>query len=418
MNTPDANTPSEMLHLFLDGELDSFHETTLFNNLSADEDLRSEMRDMLSIRGSIQNDTQAFTPPLSATNNVFSRLGFAVPPQALNLLMPNAAASGSSIFSNILSRIWAPALAATVGALITALILSNIYDNRFAELKNSIPKIVSAETSNLLKQSEHSGDLRNSPRNLTASNIDAGKVRTITKIVYLPSKTDNSTGNSNSVMSSPYEEKNNLIAFSDLKPENNSRNDFLSLQNRNIVSSPVSEGFYKPLIYSSKSIDNRYSLQLRGIQGKSFPETGLPVPSQPFFTNMSLGAYYRLSDNIKIGMEAGEEPFGQIFNNKEGNLQYEYVQNPMLFWAGIGIKGIMDYSIKFLGGAHPYAEVLLGGTELGPTGKTLIGLQYISSETGIGIIIGAEGTLLMYQNQSSWYNTKKIGFTYGMTFHF
>jgi hypothetical protein len=74
-----GNTPSEMLHLFVDGELSSSQEHILFSELAGNDDLQSEMRELLSIRDSVQNDIEAFTPPVEATQGVFSRLGFTNP---------------------------------------------------------------------------------------------------------------------------------------------------------------------------------------------------------------------------------------------------------------------------------------------------------------------------------------------------
>ena len=419
MNDLTANTPSENLNLFLDGELDPSMESQLFSELAINDELRTEMRELLAIRESVQNDIEAFTPPISAAGIVFNRLGF-TPPQIVNLPVPGAFRGG--IFGNLTKNLWGPAVAAVIAALFTALILINIYENKLTEFKKEIPEMISKESIRIIQKQK--------PLLASAAeplSIEPGKVKgkNIPKIINNSAIDENVAENAVATTSMDNNGNNTV----QIAQNNNEVHTILSLsefrqQAENIKLQPgitsisqVEPMDYKTLINIRKQPGRKYSLVARGITGKSYPETGLPVPSYPFFSNMAAGAYYAHSDNLRIGLEAGEEPFGQIFNNKERNMQYQYIQNPMLFWATLGIQGLLSYRIPLIGG-QPFAEIMVGGTELGPISKAMVGLQYYSSETGLGLVLAAEGTLLMYENQNQWYYTKKIGLTYGMSFNF
>ncbi len=74
---------SDMICAFLDGELDISSEESLFAALAAAPDLRTEMREYLSIRSAVQSHTEAFTPPAESALAVFGGVGLdypAIPP--------------------------------------------------------------------------------------------------------------------------------------------------------------------------------------------------------------------------------------------------------------------------------------------------------------------------------------------------
>jgi hypothetical protein len=121
----------------------------------------------------------------------------------------------------------------------------------------------------------------------------------------------------------------------------------------------------------------------------------LPSKAYPIFSNMSLGLHYQLSDNFQLGAEIGQEAFGQILRTPTV-ITY---QNPMVFWGAASIKYEAGSHLFNLAGAEPFAQVLLGGTEMGPLAKGIIGLQFVSADWGFGMNFGIEGTTLLYNFQ-------------------
>lgn len=109
-----SNTPSELLNLMLDGELPKHESEALYQNLADDPSLQSEMNDMMSIRQAVQNDTEAFTPPVESKSIIFERLGISntdpVP------VVPVAGATST------LYRYLLPTASALVASLLTTLV--------------------------------------------------------------------------------------------------------------------------------------------------------------------------------------------------------------------------------------------------------------------------------------------------------
>jgi len=122
MNTYNAQNPSEMLHLLFDGELDSSMETPLYASLVQNEDLRSELRELIAIRDSIRRDVEAYTPPFAATQGIFSKLGYTPP------IIPKAVNNAPFGFWGLMrQKLWNPAVTAFLASIITALLFLNFY---------------------------------------------------------------------------------------------------------------------------------------------------------------------------------------------------------------------------------------------------------------------------------------------------
>ncbi|MCX7736646.1 MAG: hypothetical protein N2319_08015 [Candidatus Kapabacteria bacterium] len=402
MNESSFQSPSELLHLFLDGELEAGKETFLFSELASNEELRSEMRDLMLIRNKIKADSAPIAPPLETTASVFSSLGFNP-----TLLNPNAVAPFSGIVLSTLKKLWAPITTAIVASLITYFAINNNLD--YLSTQCHLPMMVSYSIEPLTQDIA-----KNNPKE---------------KIIY--KYFDNSSYN-NLANNNIYAKENQSQFDSKSNVNNTDLINFVKMdeiQNNSAFTLAEGKTKYNQINLGKNSLslnqpkvlknqDNEYSLQLRGINGISFPSVQVPYKQNTVFSNMSAAFYFARFGNFRIGFEFGNEPFGQVFNNNEGGTEWQYTQNAAIYWAGLDIMYIFDKEFLFNGGPKPFVQATLGGTELGPIGKFITGLQYFSKETGIGAMIGLEGTVLSYINQKVWYNTKKIGFTYGMSFHF
>lgn len=84
-------TPSELIDLALDCELDHNQATSLFEQLSHDSSLQEEFRQAVAIRRALLNDVLASIPSIEFTNNLFQRAGIEVPVDAYP---PNVTQSG------------------------------------------------------------------------------------------------------------------------------------------------------------------------------------------------------------------------------------------------------------------------------------------------------------------------------------
>lgn len=398
MNETNYQNPSELLHLFLDGELEAGKESLLFSELAGNEELRNEMKDFLLIRNKIKSDSIPVSPPIETSSALFGTLGFN--PSVLN---PNAVIPFSGLVLSTLKKLWAPVATAIVASLITYFALQQYINNNTSQ--SHFPMMVSYSINPLIHGNSDNNEL---------NNLSIAENKNTDRLAQnrITSKVDNFTDRL------PEKVQFNGVEYS--KVEYNSDNLRIindgGIRIKQIISSYTPQSIFQNT--KLKKNDNEYSLQLRGINGISFPSAQVPFKQNTIFSNMSAAFYFARFENIRIGFEFGNEPFGQVFNNKEGGTEWQYTQNAAIYWAGLDVMYIFDKEFFFDDGPQPFVQATLGGTELGPLGKLITGLQYYSKETGIGAMIGIEGTLLSYINQKVWYNTKKIGFTYGMSIHF
>ncbi|MGA1250516.1 MAG: hypothetical protein ACO3YM_08580, partial [Candidatus Kapaibacteriota bacterium] len=73
---PKPEHIGEQLISYLDGELPIDQEDAMFQSLATnEEDSRATMRELVTMRNVIPHDMEAFTPPINAKDEVFSRLG-------------------------------------------------------------------------------------------------------------------------------------------------------------------------------------------------------------------------------------------------------------------------------------------------------------------------------------------------------
>ncbi len=412
-----GNTNSELLHLYVDGELNPSMEPQLFDELAVNEDLRSEMRDLLAIRSSIQNDAESFAVPISSQGAIFNRVGL-IPP----IIMPPPAAlqpvaAGGAAWLTLFRNAWAPALVAIVSIIGTSLILTNHYNDKIdgIQSENSI-----AQKS--LNDKLTAKNLNDSKNNLNNQNIiPSEKVRIVYRYSNRPTglvlaendQKNEQIANSNE-QSKPADfshvEKAQMFSLSpNIRIDN--KNDFI---NNNSIGTQFDIGSLANLL---KSIESKYSLYVRGMSAKSFPATDMPTTSDPLFTNMSIGTYIHNNKNVQFGIELGQESYTQVFENIEDGVKYQYMKTPVVFWGALGAILISD-KVDFLAGTQPYAQFIIGGSTQGLIGKTIAGIQMNSTDMGIGILLGVEGSVLLYQNQKIWYSTRKLGFTFGTSIHF
>ena len=410
MNDLTGNTPSEMLHLLLDGELSTMQEVPLYSELASNDDLRSEMRDMLTIRNTVNRDDEAFTPPIAATMAVFSNAGFSAP-----IVTGFATAARTGFFSGLVKNLWLPVLLAGISALVTYYFTSESYNSQLAKIhNNNYPSVVSSAKPD------------NTPN--TISSVPKEKI--VYKYIYksIPAEQNKNIELKNQDLSvnvadtKLFSETNNNENFfqQKLKYSEITTNDAMSKfsLNTNHANFPSGKFAINNRFLNSGKPGNDYTVTIRGLSGLTFPDVSTSPDGSNMLTNVGLGVYFlNLYKNLKIGFEAGNEPFTQSFINIENNKKWLKIQKPCLWWGGLGLWGGLD-KIDALYGAKPFAKVLISISEIGPLGKLVTGFEWAPEYSGIGMFCGLEGSYLAYQNQHIWYNSQKLGLTYGLSIHF
>jgi negative regulator of sigma E activity len=434
MNELQPNSYSEMLNLLVDGELDSSHESGVFSELSHSEDLRIEFRELMSIRDSIRMDTEAFTPPLNVASSLFDKLGFS---QEALLPAGGSALSTANISrtATIFRKFWLPVATAVLSSLLTYFIMQNNDKNTNVN-QNSYPVTASKEIEK--SSPANSGTIKNAnPANETQKQTNDKQSNTI---VHEKSISNNSIS-TNKVIETGIASKHSKKNVTENNDNTGSTTEDItrlaSLERPAALFSPsvilqpkfnLNTGNSSVQSFEDSRIDlsriltekehngMKYAIILRGITGASFPQTDVPTNSSSILSNLALGAYVIIDEHNRIGIEIGREPFSQIFTNMENGRLVRYEQNPMLFWAGLSYRYNLD-RVGSIANGEPFIQLIAGSSESGLLSKGLMGMQF-RTDNGLGFFLGLEGSLLFFENQKSYFTTKKIGLTYSMFFDF
>jgi hypothetical protein len=394
---------SQLLNLLVDGEIEEVHETTLFTALAEDGELRNELKELLAIREAVRNDVEAFTPPVNASKSIFSAIGFDTPIGNSPAAIP---ASNGSFLSNAFKRSWAPVVAALLGSLFTGLIVSNIYENKLADLKSSAPIVSSFESKS---------EAQPSAKIATKSDVKNDNAVVVRK------RTHNHIAKAQDFVAQPQVANNDIAQAENVaqavEPEmqiqnitksgyiNSPFNSLTNNLNNNIFNEkPVT---FTPFIPVVSSGDKGYTVFVSGMIAAA--PTNIMGYSVGGFINSGL-------KNLKLGIILGTEPFSLNYMTQTNNIKSEIPNNPDLFYAGFSLR-YEATQLSLINNLSPYGQFFIGGTgQGGPLIKGIAGLQYTLGS--IGINCGLDANFLNYTKQGKQYITNKIGFTGGFFYNF
>lgn len=449
----NSHNTSNLLHAFLDGELEQSHEQPLFNELASNGDLRNELRELLAMRSAVQQDIEAFTPPLAATSNVFSSLGFALPmastgaSSVIGGAMSSGAVNATALVAEASwwSKLWLPSVTALVGAGITFWLLHWGYSSNLTNMATAhaaeIQKIRSEAALKLTSQA-------NSFRNQLQT---ASEPKIITKIekVYYPkieyrysdrnasSNVPPSDVNSNTTVNStiPTEKNSLIMSTREMLPMlgqySTYEKSIYGKQSSMYFASPISQD--NALIESHDAmtgeilereffpVDEPYyqhwSAKLGGVAATlaSTPTPSLASPSATF-NDLSLQLMYSLSEELSVGGIIGRESFPLSYNGMIAGSKIEREQYSSVFWGSITAQ-YQPHALSFFGGVQPYISLFGGGSEIGMIYRGQVGVQYpLSSRFSISAGYDVSGLFYSFQNQG--FTTVKTGVNTGIIFHF
>lgn len=373
---------SRMLHAFMDGELGGAQEEALFHKLSDDASLRAEMQDHLAIRKAVQHDIEAFSPPASATAAIFTTLGFTIP--GTGAAAAAAAATGTSIGRSLLFGGGSAAL-----ALATAVCLFWLFPLGLEQAQAPVERVVSSPSSVLVIEEPAS-------------------------IADLPAST---TGSAGSVSQPASPAPTEILAPAAITERS------ITPRDMQLLASAISEPGEPQRVkagqvqfYDLIPKPDGVTLYARNVALRSDPAPTVVSQSEPWFRNVNLGVMYALDDHHAIGIEGGREPYSQHFSGiNDLGLNVRFEQNPLAYWATAVYQFTGD---PLLPHVHPFFQLQAGAAfELGGLGRAAIGFKFRPYDR-IAVVVGAEGSMLLYRFQRNWFTTNKVGLTYGLTFEF
>lgn len=410
--------PVEQLYAFMDGELDPFFENQLFGELAVNEDLRAEMKDLLTMREAVRRD--AVLPSPLVKERLLASAGLAGTSAALTAGFWSAARSAFSAWV-------APLLGVALGAGSAALILLS---HRPAEppstpvlaQKNDIPAltlIASAE--------KHSGlyrtfgavatELKRPRRTIFHSHRIVASVASVAGKVSELQNTATQNGNISLDDNSASDEAQNSSAAKESAASLNTADlqTKTSINSTDLLATTQSVRITRQSADSDNDSHQSVSIRFRGLFNQSFPASNISAESNSWINNTAFGAIFHFTPELAAGVEIGMERFAQVFGSAEGASEVWYEQNPQMLWAG----ALAQYKLMQIGDkmdTHVYGESFIGAAgTLGFLGRQAIGVN-ITPIPSLTVSAGAEAAILPYIYKSHWFSTEKFGLTLGISF--
>lgn len=388
MNISENMHPVEQLYAFMDGELDPVFEQQLFGELAANQELRTEMKDLLAMKEAVCRDVLA--PPVAVRDRMLTAVGFAGSGAAV------AGGLWSSVRSAVSSAV-APVLGVAFGAAVTALLMQ--------PEKPIIPLAAGLKTDSdkplwtlILPQKSQPPEIR--------------YVNCV--IEQAPWRAETSSGmlsgvplSDNSAPPAAVEETARVIASDAIAAD-------LS-QTTDLPAVPENIGRTESARQPEQG-GQGFSVRLRGLFNKSYPASNISYENTNWLDNAAFGAAYRFSPSVAAGIEIGMERFAQVFGSADGASEVWYEQNPQMLWGGVFVQ----YKLAQLEQStdlHLYGETLAGAAgTLGFLGRQSFGLSF-SPWQSLTFSAAGDAAILPYVFKGQWFSTEKFGVTLGVSFY-
>jgi len=415
---------NELLYDFVDGATTPSQEQALFSVLAENEELRSDLKQLLAMRTAVQNDTKAFIPPASSTLALFSSLGFSAPAA----LVPVEVGIGA----RMLEFLGNSSKAITTGVVmsgITALCMYFWMQDTGAQHQAQ----VTGTSTVVAVESSASSAARTAPGNHT-SQPPAGQDHSIItpperiiKYVYIREKS--TVPNGSIALSDMNNMNSQSVSTSDMypSPEANAPA-FLPVSTVEFHTSSApatrftTQSTLRPAIVDIPQSSDLlppeqstplWSLELRRLDTRSTDEPTV-MATAPTYNNLALTGLLSWNSRFSTGVEFAQEQYFQSFTSVDtrGN-RYLYEQNPSLSSLSVVARYMPFEWQKF----QPILQLGVGGTTIGPIGRGLLGMRY-SPEKNVSFMLNLEGSALRYSHQNINYTLIKFGLSYGISLHF
>jgi len=382
-------SPSEMITLYMDGELPDALQPSLFAMLTEQAELRQEMQDHFTVRRHM--DTNLIAPPLELEESIMRRIGAVTVGASLNNpVSTGLATSATAWFGKVVQPLMFVLLGAT---------LSGMYFAFNTDKSEQIVQMMKQENAPIQQimqspviNATNNAQILNMPSKRIASSMPVTKNMNIASMI----EDDEQINNSNAEVKPTPEIAQQAV--------NTAPVDVIVPNNTQQIDIPKKE--LQAIINSEET--SPFSLTLRGFTTHSFVDQKVTPNFNPFINNVSAGFQYDLSKEDAVFVELGQESVVQRFTGIENNYTIQYDQTYHAPWAMIG------WQHRFHGGNSfkPLIRVGGGAMETGPMARMTIGVEYDLTRN-ITLIGGIEGMSTFYSYKGQWFSTQKAGITYG-----
>lgn len=410
-------TPEEALHAFMDGELGVAHEQQLFDELASNADLRTEMKDVLTLRKAVIHDLVA--PPADAELGLMSAVGFAVPGATMGAGASAAAgaAVGTASAGGSLFTILVSASSLIAGFVIAWLLFTNVFGS-------------STKTDTIVTGARgSSGTLPPTSAENFSPELHATIVAPTDTVVAVRYRTAPRTNSVQPNSAEPKEVNNEVLAYQqapDASASMSNSQAISSITTSNAITYQVTsaraatsvDATARPSALTTIAVpQNQVYLRVRTLaSGLQRGETTPASIENAVLPNSSFALLFPLSQHHRLGAEMGTESFKQQFTTTdEHGKQLNVMQMPVLYWLGTTYE-YRSNDFNFLGGLSAFAIATVGyAYSQGPLGRATLGLSY-QPVGPLRLYFGFDASSLAYHNENNWFTSNKWGLSYGLSF--
>ena len=418
----DLNSYKELIYLMIDGEAGEVERETLFSAMHDSPALQSEFQNALNINNAAKSYAASADVPPALTEKLFSRAGMAYT-APVNAGAVSAGAATSGFWSNAKTFASGKYGFGLAGLIIGGILMILLTDNSGNTSDANIPV---EQSKNISAQS-------------TPNSGNKNALPTVSSEDKSVENNDNFTQAKNPELTYSNNRINEQTGTQDIAPE------MQTTQERNAekyITNPVYPVDNNTIVYNKKypGVINRAAVLHSGFDARDIPEYGMrPTRERKGFGievnssfywnlsketvspeeiaklhNMNLFLYYELNENISVGAGIRQETFfAKYRTSDELNRNFIYEQQPNLTNFEIGMR----YHPLSLGNLHPFLNLNAGGGEFGYTYRAGAGCEYRFYDD-LSFLLQLEYAGLRYNHLSTWYNSKKIGFNYGIKYNF
>lgn len=388
---------------FADGNLDPSQEDELFLKLSADEELREDLKSHMAVKNAVRTGILGLSVPIAAKTAIFGKLGLSVP--AATTVAGSGIAAGIIAYLTRKKIIVGAGLAVGFTALLlTWFLMPDSFETPKAHqhvnftfsdnLKPGYPEIPNVSSAEVIPQTK----TKPARDNNFAIRLDSPKHDH--SITENPVLTEDKKSNS-------YDLDKYLIAHSYSNMQNHNSVMMLNSRQSNFV---IPTSAYNPFTSDSEKL---FAIEFRGMNYISTSKPTIEPNSYSPLNNLGFSLFYNLNGNLYIGADFRAETFFLRYKGTESGLNYIYEQQPNF----TTISAVVRYKLDGWAGFQPFSQLNVGMNSIGMVSRAMLGVEY-EVLPSISFVLSTDFNHLIYSHQNNYFQSSKFGLNYGLLYSF
>jgi len=397
----------EKIYDFFSGEMSEIEEKILFEELSKNDELRTEFNNHKKINDVIRRNNTLESAPNSSKEKLFANLGIDLPHSSTSISTMtkgnNKLLSGISYFS-----------VAIISAVIVYFLINKGYEENYFTLNNKIQNLnteyknSNEKLNKLIAEKDHLISELKQSNNDFENKLNEGQenIKYIEKIVYIEK------ANSNNDLITEFNKAQEDPNFNNLKTLDYSKNNnkyYFKLNNSNNFSNKYDLEKIKFEEIEAKSKLYNFTIEF----SNNFDFFNIAPRTSPdnfnSFNNNSISFLYNIKNNFDIGINVIGENYSLKYINTEEDGEYWYYQTPNFLTTSLVGKYRYELTDKFK--LSPFISA--GFNQTGGVIRGGIGLQYMISDI-VGILLNSQYSNMVFQNSNTVYNSGKTSIQIGL----